>query len=451
MDTAQLANYIDSALGLHADLSNKVKKYAESKLNENPADYTASYLLGKALAECKMFQAAIKYYIMAANLSAGKILDERSQFKKEINTILEEIKTFFPHTKDITSEINLSNLNHGISYQPFYVGHPINKAFPLSTFFETTNLEISKLIFSDCVDYIELETSSQCNRVCHYCPNALTDRRSKNIEMDDEVFSQIIHELKTINYNKNINFSGYNEPLISNKIKQRIELTRKTLPQAKLWIHTNGDFLTKSGVDELRDAGLNNLIISIHHQPGKPYSEPEIKKRLKKMALRLESSLEIEEHVEGEFVSAKIPYNGLNIKMSQKNYDKQGQDRGALIKSLIKPEYRRTSACTLPINMFTIHYNGNVMPCCFLVGDNINHQKYTVGKITKNTSIFTIYTSLKYSSWKKALFSTRAKNDPCSHCTRDNDHPCLNNNGTIGEITERIEIHSTEFLRRESQ
>ena len=46
--------------------------------------------------------------------------------------------------------------------------------------------------FRQAVYYIDVETSSQCNRKCLYCPNSVNDRLSANQFMDDTVFVSFI-------------------------------------------------------------------------------------------------------------------------------------------------------------------------------------------------------------------------------------------------------------------
>src|ERR1700761_9516350 len=48
--------------------------------------------------------------------------------------------------------------------------------------------------------YIDVETSSQCNRQCSYCPNSVNVRRASNQFIRDDIFSGQVYDLQTINY-----------------------------------------------------------------------------------------------------------------------------------------------------------------------------------------------------------------------------------------------------------
>ncbi len=96
-----------------------------------------------------------------------------------------------------------------------------------------------KLAFRSAVRLIDLETSSQCNRRCEYCANATydetRDRFSKNIFMDDEIFTSLIDQFAEISFVGRIAFHYLNEPLLFvDSLVERIAFARKKLPNAML-------------------------------------------------------------------------------------------------------------------------------------------------------------------------------------------------------------------------
>ena len=295
--------------------------------------------------------------------------------------------------------------------------------FSYSVFQENITPFDKRRAFKDSVHYIEFETSSMCNRVCHYCPNALVDRRSHNTIMDGDIFTKVISELAEISYDKLINLSGYNEPLADRGILERIATVRRMLPNVYIRIFSNGDYLTRDYLDELCAAGLNNIQMSIHRQPNEPYSNDVAVDRIKKMAERLGlQSPDINSNPSGTGISALLPYQGLNLNMFQIDYEHYGLDRAGLLDKVGKLPSDRTDACTLPINMFTIHYNGNVMPCCHFVGDNKQHEQYVCGNV-KDQSIVDIYSGKALVDWRISLYSSDVKLAPCNSCNRDVGQP----------------------------
>jgi biotin synthase-like enzyme len=89
---------------------------------------------------------------------------------------------------------------------------------------------------------IEIEIHSYCNRKCEWCPNSIYDRNFYQ-EMEDNIFSKIIDELRDIDYKGLIFFTRYNEPLINKDyLNRRIREVRNKLPDNKIGVNTNGDF-----------------------------------------------------------------------------------------------------------------------------------------------------------------------------------------------------------------
>jgi len=135
--------------------------------------------------------------------------------------------------------------------------------FPLH-FSREISPSAARYLFKRSIERVEIEPFSYCNRVCWFCPNAKIDRRSTNKYMPEDLYLQIMTELSEINYCEQITFSRYNEPLSDRIILTRIRQARELLPRAFLQAHTNGDYLTRSLLDELRDAGLNRLRVQVY-------------------------------------------------------------------------------------------------------------------------------------------------------------------------------------------
>ncbi len=122
--------------------------------------------------------------------------------------------------------------------------------------------------FKQAVNHVYIETSSQCNRRCSYCPNNQNDRISNNYFMDDEIYNRILSELALINYSKEFHFVGYNEPLMHiDNLLGRIEQARAALPLATIVVFSNGDYLSSSKLDALTAAGMNGLVLAVHLAP----------------------------------------------------------------------------------------------------------------------------------------------------------------------------------------
>ena len=120
----------------------------------------------------------------------------------------------------------------------------------------------NKTIFKKNLKLIEIETFSYCNRKCWFCPNSIIDRISENHIMPEDVYLDLIHQLSEIDYGGELTYSRYNEPLSQRElIIKRIKQARDILPHAILRTNTNGDYITRDYIEELYDAGLNQLWI----------------------------------------------------------------------------------------------------------------------------------------------------------------------------------------------
>ncbi len=98
---------------------------------------------------------------------------------------------------------------------------------------------------------IEIETINQCNNTCSFCPvNILKDKRIHQ-QMTMELFESIILQLVSLNYQGTINLFSNNEPLLDSLLLERLKFARKNLPNAYIFIYTNGLLMTPEKLIEL--------------------------------------------------------------------------------------------------------------------------------------------------------------------------------------------------------
>lgn len=64
----------------------------------------------------------------------------------------------------------------------------------------------------------------------------------------------------------------------------------------------------------------------------------------------------------------------------------------------------------------TIDYQGNVMPCCHMRSDNIQHQDFILGNLN-NSSLVDIYTSNKFLELKDNLLNSSFPS-VCKNCQK---------------------------------
>lgn len=87
--------------------------------------------------------------------------------------------------------------------------------------------------------------------------------------MDLENFEVILKQLQDMGYRGKMSYHFYGEPLLHPKLNQFIELTKKTLPEVRSEIFSNGVYLTKAKFDSLRKSGVDKFTITRHKDAGK--------------------------------------------------------------------------------------------------------------------------------------------------------------------------------------
>jgi len=109
---------------------------------------------------------------------------------------------------------------------------------------------------------VYIETTNYCNRSCVYCPNSVS-RKPKH-RMETELIYKIVDELAEANFAGAISPLGFGEPLLDERIFDVVRYMRLKLPTNKIYITTNGDFLTKEMYYRLLSCGVDHVIVSMH-------------------------------------------------------------------------------------------------------------------------------------------------------------------------------------------
>ena len=269
---------------------------------------------------------------------------------------------------------------------------------------------------------IEIETHSYCNRKCWFCPNSIIDRKSKNIELDENLYLKAIYNLKEIDYSNQINFHRFNEPLSQKElIIKRIKQARFNLPKSIIGIFTNGDYLTREYLDELKDAGVNSIIMSYYFDKNEKFDKNRIinngmNKILDKLKLSVKENI-IDNENQLHF---KLDYEGIDIIYKAVDFSKVGNNRGMTING-VKSINNRIFRCFHPFFNLYVDYNGFFMPCCHLRSDIESHQNLILGNLYDN-DLFEIFTNKKISELRKYLCVNSKKLPPCSECSDELDY-----------------------------
>ena len=213
---------------------------------------------------------------------------------------------------------------------------------------------------------IEISESGMCNRKCSFCPRSDPEYNHVNEFISFLLIEKLGGELKQLNFENRILFSGFVEPLLDKKLYEKIKLLKNYLPKSKIEINTNGDVLNKKRLIKLFENGLDVLLISV-------YDSKEDADKFEKLCI--DTGLN-----ENQYVIRHRYYseeNDFGITLSNRAGMMNNADFS--IKSLKEP---LNSPCYYPSYTFFLDYQGDVLMCPHdwgkkLILGNLNEKSFS--------------------------------------------------------------------------
>jgi MoaA/NifB/PqqE/SkfB family radical SAM enzyme len=113
--------------------------------------------------------------------------------------------------------------------------------------------------------FVEVETTTYCNRRCSYCPNSIFDRglRRNEVRMPTELFRSIVEQLGALHFCNQFSPHNYGEPLADPRMPDLLRTARTAMPAARIALYTNGDYLTPDLFDEI-EPHVDHFVITQH-------------------------------------------------------------------------------------------------------------------------------------------------------------------------------------------
>jgi len=236
---------------------------------------------------------------------------------------------------------------------------------------------------------IELETVNRCNGKCTFCPVNVNEKQRKYAKMSRELFEKIISELKDIGYSGKIALFSNNEPFLDERIIEWNRIVRGALPEASVYLYTNGSLLNVEKVKEIMKY-LDKLIID-------NYDEECLDKNLFEIAMWKQRD------VAGKKVVI-VPRKRSEVLTS----------RGGQAPNKKKAD-KVSAKCFLPYQQLVVRPDGKVSLCC-----NDALGIYTMGNLNKQ-SLLEIWNSEKYKIVRKKMKEYgRSKLRLCNNCDTRN-------------------------------
>lgn len=283
------------------------------------------------------------------------------------------------------------------------------------SFEEITDLSVARSLFKRNVTTVHMEVSSYCNRKCVYCPVSLVDRSSTINRMPDTVLEAILGDLAGIDFAGGLGLSLYNEPAADRDFLLRVVTqARRVLPHASIFFGTNGDYLDRSYLDALRDAGAGTLYVSVHMPKGREYDELYVLNRMVALLVDFGTAARFDRSGNGGALRTVFRYGSLTIDMFGVDWTNFGSSRGDLVEVARQPA--RRSPCAAPTTTFTVAWDGRVTPCCQLFAESPEHEPYVCGRIEVPGDMFRLYTGAVQVGFRRTMRGWSPKPSPCAQC-----------------------------------
>jgi len=187
---------------------------------------------------------------------------------------------------------------------------------------------------------VEIETINRCNNTCSFCPvNHKYDTR-KFSRMPTDLFEHIIQQLADLKYSGALALFSNNEPLLDDRLYAFAVYARKMLPNAYIYVYTNGILLTPIILLSLLEV-IDYIHINNYN------SIPVLNEPIKK----IHSLLKEHEITENRVA---IHLRNINETLSNRCGNSPNKPSGPML----------TCSCILPFSQIVIRADGNVSLCC---------------------------------------------------------------------------------------
>ena len=136
---------------------------------------------------------------------------------------------------------------------------------------------------------IEFNLSGLCNRKCVFCPRVdpkIFPNRNEHIPV--ELYGKIMRNLQKASFDGTILYPAFGEPLLYKRLEAVIEISKRYLPDVRIEIVSDGDFVTPEKLQQLFAAGLTTLSISMYDGP---HQQEHFEAMRKKVGLKVKSSI----------------------------------------------------------------------------------------------------------------------------------------------------------------
>lgn len=234
---------------------------------------------------------------------------------------------------------------------------------------------------------IEIETLNKCNGECQFCPvNRFDDPREFKM-MDDELFYNIISQLKELKYKGRVQLFSNNEPLMDKRIFDFAKYAKEELKECHFSLFTNGTLLDLDKFKKLI-IYFDTFGIDIYYD-----TDEKIPENIKPIISYCLQNPELQNKVKIQLINKAAIRN----------------NRGGKSKNR-KNLYTLQTPCLLPFIQVIVRPTGELSLCC-----NDATGVFTLGDLRKD-KLIDIWNGNYYNEIRQKLKSNREQVEMCKLC-----------------------------------
>lgn len=279
----------------------------------------------------------------------------------------------------------------------------------------------------------QLQTIDSCNGACIMCPNAQLPGR-KPSSMPDQLFEKIIDEITAEPQESLILFFLQNEPLLDPTLARKIKRAKTQGDDVYAGFITNGTLLSEKTVEDLEDAGLDYLLVSIDGATKTTYEKIRPRFQYETVTTNLEHVLQsdlrlilrftLQRENQAELNAFKSYWHNRGVSVQINIVGNRGGNLSSYDDVFVPPAFFRlkktigrtlfklVKCCPQVLSTFNILSNGDVILCC-----NDFDRSLILGNVNKS-SIKDIWNSEKYQEIRRLFHQGRINEIPvCRSCS----------------------------------
>lgn len=236
---------------------------------------------------------------------------------------------------------------------------------------------------------VNIETINRCNSTCSFCTANVNAEKRPLMKIEDDLYYSIIDQLADWGYKGHLTLYGNNEPWLDTRIVEFHKYAREKLPEAFIFMSTNGLILTLDQVKEIKPY-INQLIINNYCM-----------------------DMKLHKNIEGiyEYVKAHPEeFEDIDIDIQMRYLQEVLTNRAGSAPNKKATEKTINETCLLPFTDMWIMPNGHIGLCCC---DNFEKTSYAD---LHKVSVKEGWSSEAFHNVRKLIAENRANYKFCEHC-----------------------------------